>query len=436
VRRWVVWSAVFSLVAFVGCSGDDAPQASRHDAPRAPAIDGWVVLGDRVIAVDATPDGPPLMATSLDGGRTWRRTKLPGAPPKLALSKPHAGAGVVTVVGRDTAQPANVPVGAEFDNTMFVWTSADGLVWRGATLELERGFVTPPSAASAAGLLLVAGQTRDALELFVSSDRGGTWRRARVVPEGVSFPPLARAWREGGRLSLLAQPDPWWQTPRIGVGTTIFVSDDRGATWRALPCPEGCPDGLQADGLATNATGRLVSKDGGPWRPVKVDGRAPGDKAWCRRPDSPGGDCVDPPVLKSLVAVDGGWLAVAGGSVEHETTFEMLLRSSDGHSWRQTLPSDPCAKELSERQSTVSQPELIDGHWYVTYNCWTYQDPNKAAVYVGNREGDRFQLVAGTEQERVTLGIPLAFRGGVLVAESPYGLDSDSRGVGAVYEFR
>ena len=183
------------------------------------------------------PPSPLALATSADGGATW---KLTVAPANLWQAVASSADGVKLVAAAAIEPPFTVGDG-------LIYASGDsGKTWAPTT--------APPSwwqavASSADGTRLVAASDR----IYSSSDGGATWvETSAPVGDWTSLASSA----DGTRLAAVAQ---WSQQNGAVSPGAIFTSRDSGATWlqTAAPSNNWIAVVCSADGikLAAAATG-------------------------------------------------------------------------------------------------------------------------------------------------------------------------------------
>src|SRR5262249_59020785 len=105
-----------------GGGGRPGPRAGPAGA-RSGVLRGVATGGSRITAIgtQARPSGPvPFAAVSVNGGRTWRETRLPA---------PVRPVGVTALVTAGGGFLATGTLGDGSDQDVIVWWSRDGLTW-------------------------------------------------------------------------------------------------------------------------------------------------------------------------------------------------------------------------------------------------------------------------------------------------------------------
>lgn len=243
--------------------------------------------------------------------------------------------------------------------------------------------------------------------IFQSLDGGGTWR---LVAADADVRELA--WAPGDRGALFA-----------ATGAGLRRSNDRGATWAAVPMPpEQFGEGVDAvvadlagDVYASTSRGLWRSVDGGDtWS--RVESNLVGFRDLLVTPDYPGW-LYAVAATGSYRSSDGGrtWQALepggsrlielvrgaAGSGVLHARKPGALMRSDDGgDSWRQIH-----AEGRPVLVAADGRPELLYGT-YELYATWhtafcrsrdggfTWDKRNRAVEVVAVRPGSTEELVA------------------------------------------
>lgn len=380
------------------------------DRPLEPSV---VSIRGALLTVAARDDGrapPPPLLRSVDAGRTWEQVHLPGAPPRLVmgvglLAGDSGGAGELAVVrgcgqvGGGALPPANVG--------SYLWTSTDGVTWRGGLIGPEVGLVRNHAVEEVGDLLVTLATFETGPVLFSSADRGATWR-ARD---------LAHLSRPGDDITLL--PPLWSADPRpairlvmsgpsrthVGGATELLTSFDGGDTWRTDVCgqdPPLCGLGLQVGDLVLR--GWETSTDGGQtWKGIELDDDV---EEWF-------GEAAE---MTSIVWAEplpeGGWLALVEGG--EDTSIHVLVRSSDGVHWHRVLPRDDCF--LPYPRARMSEPVLHERSWYVAVTCEHDDGSWSGVVEVAAEGAERFAPVSSAAiEDPLRLAEPVTVDGAVLV---------------------
>jgi photosystem II stability/assembly factor-like uncharacterized protein len=192
--------------------------------------------------------GPPALHYTLDGGRTWQVSVLPGMPAQIGSTPVAyliAGSAAVSLDGRVIVPMAGVDqIGQLVPSSTALCTSTDGgRTWLGP--------LTPPlpeMAAYGIPATLSVGVTDaqggwwavDGGSLALSADAGRSWSTRPIpLPPGyhavtADFASLDRGW-------VVASDSPL-RTPRPPpVHEIVLATDDGGAHWRqvTVPVPAG-----------------------------------------------------------------------------------------------------------------------------------------------------------------------------------------------------
>lgn len=292
----------------------------------------WVAVGY---------DGPPWRAavwTSMDG-RDWR------------LADPGASDGtLMTALAADPAR-GGLLAGGRDGREGALWASGDGRSWRrvdarafheGAPTRVEALLPTGEGwlAAGSAGPDVGRREAR----IWWSPD-GSSWSRA-ALPLGTGADARVTGLAVlGARLVAVG----WRGSEREPVGPAAWVSDDGGASWRAVPSPGGSADrGRMVDVTAIRdglvAVGTDVDeREAAVWR--SSDG-----SAW-ERIRSPVFAYHDQKVRMTAVASDpatGRLVAVGNYLFGTQYGFARAWTSEDGRSW-----------SLAQEDATFGQGEML-----------------------------------------------------------------------------
>ena len=440
--RWGGFVATVLAVA-AGCGGGsadelgDAPEVERI-AFDAPLSDSVVAIGDQLLAgagdgTDARGEGSPRLLRSSDLGESWEPVSLPGSPSEMEIDSfgyPRVVEGLAVVGGRALVEPrgADPTAGQPPAGDAYIWTSRDGIEWRGGRVA-GPGSDLASIGVDVAGGVLVAGLMTgtselsddvDQFELYRSDDDGGSWTRASV--SGVELGPgetvELRDVRGLGDGRLVAPYGLWGPAPDSGLsgpsGPRVLESSDGGITWQPGLCP---PEAVTADGecILPETAGSLMLRDG----QVSVDG----GQAW----QDPTIDPVpgsDPPAdLEGVVELPGGgWLASAVGYETGDQSWGFLLRSDDGLRWRQLLAPDPCHNgAIGRPNSSVSQPVRLGERWLVAYSCDELISPLWSQLYVLSAAGTNPVEVPDSRRDAITYSESLVVGDVVVVPETTEG---------------
>lgn len=402
--RWgtlAVWPWAL-VVAAGGCAGGGGggPDVGRFE-PRGDLPDQAAILssGDGSLAALAgSEDGGERSVTfSHDGGRTWRAVVLPDQPVELVVDDfegPLDG-DLIAVAGHDPTSAS--PVLPVARSQFIVWTTTDGDAWNRVLLDTSGPLVGEPAVAMVGPVLVASTSTSVGFDVFTSADRGASWQQARVTGlEHVPFQALAveHADATGEQLRLVVHPTTWSDRRRQEL-----TSADGGRSWSAAPCPQDCaPPPVR--GTPVVKDGQVTTDGGVTWHDIVVEPPPEGD---------------DGPYLSTRVEVEDGWLAAASSSEVGDIEHGMLLRSSDGRSWRQVLAPEPCP--ASRPNTAVGDPVRFRGRWYVTYGCADLGFAVFAVVYQGGDDARSFEPVDGTERDGVNFGPPLTAGDHLLLPE-------------------
>lgn len=358
-------------------------------------------------------DEPDDVVISHDDGRTWEAADLPDRPQELRLvywgpHSAHVEPDLAAIVGSD---PRSVsPDWPIATSEFFVWTTRDGVTWDVNVLGTAGGIVGDPAVAAAGPVLVASISSVEGFNMFTSRDGGASWQPA--VISGLAHVPgedtlLQWASADGDALQVV-----------LGVRNgpverrQALTSTDEGRTWSAVPCgAEGCTPSDESGDLLLRR-GEVSTDGGATWDEVTVEPAMTGD---------------GPPSLSNLVAVPGGWLARAATDEASDVSYQQLVRSEDGRTWRQMLPPDPCPGRSGRPNSQVSRPVAIEERVYVAYGCYDLMMSELAMVYAGDAEAREFELVDGSERDGAVFGTPIEDGERLVLPE--YGRDDELVGL-------
>jgi hypothetical protein len=267
-----------------------------------------------------------------------------------------------------------------------------------------------PTVTAAGPVLITSTSSVEGFNMFTSRDGGSSWQPAVIsgldhVPGEDTILQWASADGDGLQMVVGVNHGP------VGRRQALTSTDD-GTTWSATPCGD---DGCTPPGEAGDLRFRHgeVSADGGAtWDDVTVEPTMTGD---------------GPPSMSGVVQVPGGWLARAATDEASDVSYQQLVRSDDGRSWRQVLPADPCAESSGRPNSQVSRPVPIDGRLYVAYGCSDLSMAEFAMVYTGDPDAREFRLVDDSERDGAVFGTPIEDRDRLILPE--YGGDDELVGI-------
>lgn len=200
--------------------------------------------------------------------------------------------------------------------------------------------------------------------LYSGSDRGGLWR---ATPDGEGWAPIGDAlW--GGVHFLVVLP-PTDDAPEVLLGTPVsaFVrrSDDGGDTWRA---PAGLDGVTEVRGLARSTDGQervwLLGEAGGAGRLFVSDDRGASFRDLF--PVGPRGDL---------------WVHRDGGSAVIAAATDRVMISADGRSFV-TVPAPPGVEEVRVAASEATDPHTIwlAGREGSDWGLYRWDDPSWTPV--------------------------------------------------------
>jgi hypothetical protein len=288
----------------------DTEAVTVPERPVGSSILAIVAGGDGLVAIGFDGAFGTLIWTSADG-RTWRDVTPEGFS-SVGIVSVVEFEGMLVGVGRGSTTDVDAQQAA-------VYLSDDGLVWRTVESDELVGQMIDVVATDD-GLYAVGGVPgADAAGIWHSVD-GETWQRTGGEFDHAFMWAIA----EGGP-GLVAVG--WRRNPEPDLA--VWTSAD-GVTWTLAPDPEGfagyeatdvaaLPDGTLAmvGNNLMGGPGRMwVSADGVEWTLAEADG-------------------VDDAAARALTRIDGGLVAVGGGS----DAAARAWFGADGRSW--TLIGDP-----------------------------------------------------------------------------------------------
>lgn len=373
-----------------------------------------VTVGRSLVATTISRSRGDPVIYSTDGGRTWAASELPtqaGIDPAWfadAISSVRlvAAGGIVLLMGGETARH---PRGLR--TPPLLWASSDG----GRTFSAGTGVTDGgasgrvSSAVTANGGLIAMGEAswrarRAGYEptVWMSSDRGRSWRRHRPVGADAGFSEaavvsggalMAAPWREG---SVLRSTDGGrrWTSVALGspgqagpvdlrtVGSLVFarnetmtmVSADDGASWTTLgepPAPaqeilnvHGAVDVFDVEG-ETYLGVASASDDADEVGEQRLVRSPNGGRSWqvidttakpaCRLELGGPGYGLPARVGRALVAV---WQC---SSVSQDQNHRLIYSTDDGRSWRRLGPTRPPIRYVTGRLLVSEGRALIFG---------------------------------------------------------------------------
>jgi hypothetical protein len=401
------WAVALGVTSCGG--GGDGPDVDHYEAsgdvPGLGPIEASDVGLVGVTGFDNTQRD--AVVVSHDGGRTWRVADLPDQPRELVLMRSPYGlltdGELMAVLGRDpTSTSPTLPVAR---SQFIVWTTTDGDRWEAHVIDTSGGVVGEPTVAAVGPVLVASTSTSVGFDVFTSRDRGVSWQRTEVTGlDQAPFEGLAMedASATGDRLQMVVGP-----ITSPGDRRQVLTSQDGGDSWSAAPCERDCL-GPGQPGVPELQHGQVSTDGGATWHEIVIDPPSRGDEN---------------PRLSTPVEVPGGWLASASDSEAGDIGYGMLLRSSDGRSWKQMIP-DPCGG--GRPNSSVSDPFRFQDRWYATYGCADLMFPESAVLYDGGTDARSFEPVEGTERDAVAFGDPIHDGDRLLLPE----FDEDNQLVG------
>jgi hypothetical protein len=322
-----------------------------------------------------------IVASSFDGGRTWRRTVLKGLTYCTGGPRDQQHIGVsAPVFGPDgrvylgfTATWGLFPEPRTFVSRIFTVSSLDGGRTWSRPLQVDDlgigsrggGIVTEPDVAKAAVAAWIAPVPVASSYLSRTTDGGSTWTTTKLpVPSpqfAVYLTPLAA---RDGRLYVLYtnEPGPKAVTQTVGhagLPSSVYVttSDDKGKTWSS---PRAILDGIVPDeiGAVEGADRSLVvtAWHGTDTARRLVMMRSTDRGATWSRPSTVADNLL--PQMPRMVAARPGELAVSYVRPLGSNGELVLARSSDnGHTWTRRVIAGPYVLP----PSTVGAPRAAWG---------------------------------------------------------------------------
>ena len=239
------------------------PQGAAYPTPMvtfASPERGWALIQD---FVGETSTGTQRLFSTADGGQTWRL--LPGEIPSGADLGPFGAAD--RAVFTDSGEGW---LGAGFISAPIVYHTTDGgASWHPIPVSPERGseFFTSVALIPGGSVLVVATGGSGLVNVYLSSDQGGTWQ---TLPQTASDLASVK----------FVDANDWWAT-NDGV---IFQTADAGSSWRQVS-PLGFPEywnfqtagvidadhawwAITSAALSTNNGLAMTSDGGAHWRMV------------------------------------------------------------------------------------------------------------------------------------------------------------------------
>jgi hypothetical protein len=328
----------------------DPATAAPARARLAPATFDVRLAGAVGPVVLATQDGEGYRAAvgSTDLGATWAPLALPGAPSRLDV-RVHVLDGAAVVGGVDHLSDPIAP---------YLWTSSDGVTWRGGRAE----GVTAP----AGGVRSVSGASRQDDGTYVA-----------VV------------------------------TDAVDVVQVVLTSED-GAVWRAGDCPR--ENRVESACLPVATAGELSLPTGEP--EVGLVSLDRGD-SW-QRPTV--GD-VPVVVYGAVELPGGGWLGATSALPQPDGSQGLLVRSGDGVRWSPVIAPDPC-DDVARPRSWYTGPVPFGDGWLVAYSCEDSVEPHLSQLYLLDAEGANPRVVEGTAMEDALHGPVAVLADGTAVVQA------------------
>ena len=211
--------------------------------PRALASDA---AGPSTLYMGIDGDDGGGLFVSQDGGISWKRSA--GQPGSRRI---------YNALAADPSQPGRLYWGAFGEEDGGVYVSADGgLTWQWTLQEMRKVF---DIAVDPGGRVYAAGEMGHA-SLYVSEDRGQSWKLLKSFPEAGTCEALALDSRHPDRIALSTMR---WD----GIaGDALYLSEDRGLTWTRIN--GDLPHGRGAAAMVFDASGYLymASQGGGIYR--------------------------------------------------------------------------------------------------------------------------------------------------------------------------
>lgn len=224
------------------------------------------------------------------------------------------------------------------DEKVHAWRSTDGMIWDRVPvtgMTAEGYWFSGLAALDGGGFVATGARIRgsDQVPMAWRSDDGVTWRSRRVASSGY----LSDVAASGNRVVAVGARslDKVTRSGRSGL-PTIFVSSDRGKTWRSRPVPEPSTSARFVTGLADVTAGPDGFAAGGSYydevqrtyRPFVITAKNP--DAWRRTQDLPSSGTSSS--IADLLTVGRNVVAVTSVSAGTQDSLELAVKRSG--TWR------------------------------------------------------------------------------------------------------